>query len=736
MKTNKKAYLQEENLLSLLSLNNMIVPEIQREYVWGKKENEAVLTKFLMNIKENCNLCNTCKQIFKKKDVNIGFLYSYKPSYVTLDNERYLDEFLIDGQQRYTTLFLLLAYLAVKEDRVKDFLLLVRFNKDLEEINFDYKVRNLTHRFLIEFLSTFNENIKIEDIIPINKNGILTISQTWFLSDYFFDTTVQGMLGTLCKISEIFNEDFLYFDYVLTSVRFWHFKTEATSQGEELYITMNSRGKRLEVNEEQKVLILQTEELPKWGKKWEEWQDFFWKNKNKNMNADNGFKEFIRWIMEIEENKLPSPEIVENYFNVVEFLFNKERGVFKEKDNLEWLAPDDDGNNQIVLFELLPVILYVKRFGINTQALKINRVWNFFKNLARTDNVKRSVKDLVPRSIQVIKELPNDDIASIIDIPDVSTQILSKEEILKFRLYTNSSYNREELEDRFWKAEEHIIWKGQIEPLIHWSCGYDTDNIYYDINTFDIELFDQYNGVFNKIFHKDLNDPTLDLIRRVLLTRNLRQYPKIFRGNTNYSFCWEPSDWRILISENISEFGKLMKDLFGSLEIDKEFHNMIQSFINTIPFEVNDKDKYDIVKYEGLLMYSEEKNAQKWGSDWVLIKRKNATSYMYVKTFLLFKDIEETYKGSWNIWLWDGGRGVADEVPDKNKIAVDFFFNGSNYSILFFDRDEYQTKTIEEIREMLLKRCPCIKFALNIDNRFEVQTDYDMAKRIILDLIN
>ena len=38
------AYLKDENLLTLFSLNNMIVPEIQREYVWGN--NSDVLENF------------------------------------------------------------------------------------------------------------------------------------------------------------------------------------------------------------------------------------------------------------------------------------------------------------------------------------------------------------------------------------------------------------------------------------------------------------------------------------------------------------------------------------------------------------------------------------------------------------------------------------------------------------------------------------------------------------------
>jgi hypothetical protein len=37
-----------------------------------------------------------------------------------------------------------------------------------------------------------------------------------------------------------------------------------------------------------------------WGKKWEEWQDFFWQRKDKNENADTGFNEFIACIAGLE----------------------------------------------------------------------------------------------------------------------------------------------------------------------------------------------------------------------------------------------------------------------------------------------------------------------------------------------------------------------------------------------------------------------------------------------------
>ena len=98
-----------------------------------------------------------------------------------------------------------------------------------------------------------------------------------------------------------------YFDYLLENIHFWHFKTEATSQGEELYISMNSRGEQLSSHETQKAASLPPEEQIKWGKKWENWQTFFWKNRNnnkaKNINADKGFNQYLDCIDSLERFK-------------------------------------------------------------------------------------------------------------------------------------------------------------------------------------------------------------------------------------------------------------------------------------------------------------------------------------------------------------------------------------------------------------------------------------------------
>ena len=76
-------------------------------------------------------------------------------------------------------------------------------------------------------------------------------------------------------------------------VDFWYFDTGISAQGEELYIYMNSRGELVQSNENLKALLLEKlneAEKNKWGKKWEDWQDIFWKHKGKNRNADGGSK--------------------------------------------------------------------------------------------------------------------------------------------------------------------------------------------------------------------------------------------------------------------------------------------------------------------------------------------------------------------------------------------------------------------------------------------------------------
>lgn len=256
---------------------------------------------FFLNWRKKSSPCQECHHVHTNKDINVGFLYSYKPSYVRYESDRILDEFLIDGQQRITTLFLLLLYRATIEERIDDFLAICRADEDDLHMGFNYKVRSLTQQFLIQLIRhAKDEGRSAFDFVMDLEN-----SPYWFLDDYKNDPTVMSMISAIKSIKKTFGDTSnFYFDSLLTNIHFWHFKTEATSQGEELYITMNSRGEQLSDNEMQKSRVLPSSDLYKYGRKWESWQTFFWRNRTKghakNVNADKGFNNFLACIEGLE----------------------------------------------------------------------------------------------------------------------------------------------------------------------------------------------------------------------------------------------------------------------------------------------------------------------------------------------------------------------------------------------------------------------------------------------------
>lgn len=571
---NNNVYLRDENILTLLSLNNLIVPEIQREYVWGMDENEKVLNNFLNSIKENANVCEQCRQVHKSSNLNVGFLYSYKPSYVTIENERYLDEFIIDGQQRVTTLFLLLLYLAVKEKRVHDFISLVRFNKISQQVNFDYKVRYLTHCFTLDFLSYLNNNdeikVKISDIIPTKVGNSYYLEQTWFLSDYKSDITIQAMLGALNKISAIFNNNYDYFDYVLNSIRFWHFKTEATSQGEELYITMNSRGEKLERNEEEKALLLPQDELLKYGQEWEWWQDFFWKNKQENRNSDNGFNEFIECIKGLWTMRKRIPNSSDKgieisnykiYIEAFKWLMNHKES-YKEKyvynkwvdecmreiweiinlkktnwsidcdNNSNYANQSTERNRTILIWSWLHYYEQLVSANKNVDEDAMFRLLRMF--YVRYKNFNRSATTLL-NTINTLINTPNLEESNEIIInnsnviEDDVVEFRSEEETLKWNIILNYGIKAEEL---IWEIEDHE----------------------YNIDGRDV-------GAINISHLIDLKNATTDNLRKccdkfkelMLEDKKILQTTLLFYGNYQvrvspwYYFNFDHDNWKKII---------------------------------------------------------------------------------------------------------------------------------------------------------------------------------------------
>ena len=651
-----------ESLSSVLK-NDVIIPEIQREYVWGANEN--VLNKFLDNIAENVN----------NNGLNIGFLYSYKP---------YNDSniiYLIDGQQRFTTLILLAFCCAIKEEKMEEFEKLLRLNTPT--LAFSYRVRVSTEMFLSDlFKKTKTFNTKdVEKEVEDKK---------WFIESYKNDTSIKAILGALKIIQKFLSDKCIPFEYITKSILFWSFNVRKTSQGEELYITMNSRGEALTSSEQIKPILFEKLEDAKlksyYGKKWDDWEEHFYSMKNQisdfSINkVDLMMDRFIQTILQIENqtgkifsrNKNDfSPQeiekinlsIIEKYFEALERL---DKEIKNWEQNLYSCLYDDSQKNKY----LYPFAFLLKTIYNNPEieSEEIKRIYQVIRNAVRRNN-GNGIVNYVPM-LNLLKEYSGTDFYDFILTCEKEKlkNVLDEHELGKIGLI-KSSDNISVLETQFWNAQEHEIFNGNIKPLLIWATSDDK---------FDIESFKEYYEVFNKLLPNNLVFKELDITRRALLTRELKEYPKRFRGYANHSFCWMHSDWKTLIFDNVDKFGLFFKELFYKEDIYAAQIEMIEAF-------PKEKDYAEFVKLPELLEYCEQKNIQDRGNlGWLLIKNNNATTCIYLKVYRLYLDLRKKQKEHWKI-----------NDRDDMCLFFDFAKNNSTIKVYYNENGEFNIQLLNQ----------------------------------------
>lgn len=541
--------LEEVSVEAILKLYNLIVPEIQREYVWGFNEHNIIdvfiqdiidgeahkkngqdlqieeLKKMLALKSASNDIKNTLEILIQKmneesSELNIGFLYSYSPGYTSASKDR--DLYLIDGQQRFTTLFLILFYLSIKEDKVNEFKHLFNVDINKGKLGFDYRVRSLTHQFFIDLI---DKTKTIEDILSISQ-------KTWFLESYSLDVTVKAIVGEKGNgIFQIFHKKFekldnKYFNYIKSNVKFWHFKTEETSQGEELYITMNSRGQQLADNESLRAKLFDSDIIREnhfhWSEQWEIWQDFFWKNRNKENihSADEGFNEFLRWTLilnlmkkqSVNESDKVKEQIlrlqitndikyfsdnfelpdIQNYFKALEFIYTEFKifikneishlyPMYSKREDSYKIKNYIDGVflSQIELFRFLPILEYCKKHiekDNQIDKIALYRFAKFVDNLSEDITVSKTVRDQISNIIKLTNRIDfGEDIIDLLHKENVSKTFLNEEQTLKLSIYEKYYENRYAIEDAFWYCEKLKHNRREIKHLIELNAEINTD---------------------------------------------------------------------------------------------------------------------------------------------------------------------------------------------------------------------------------------------------------------------
>ena len=239
----------------------------------------------------------------------------------------------LDGQQRLTTLYLLHWYAAKKDNVPADETAFLK--------NFSYEIRPEARDFckcLVEFSPSFNETTLSAEIE----------NQAWFPLNWLKDPTIDSMLRMLDAIAEKFcNVPNLWAELEGGAIYFNFLSIKDIGLTDELYITMNSRGKpltdfehfkaefkrkldELDTNISDRIIFnIDTK-----------WTDLLWKFCGEDKLIDDMFLNYFRFICDILRYKRGGTSQGKSYdeFILLEEFFSSGN----VRDNIDFLEKSFD----------------------------------------------------------------------------------------------------------------------------------------------------------------------------------------------------------------------------------------------------------------------------------------------------------------------------------------------------------------------------------------------------------
>ena len=716
--------MDKKNIEELLG-NYMVVPEIQREYVWGSNKN--IVNQFIDSLKEN-------------KDINVGFLYSYSNG-----NQ----EFIIDGQQRLTTLVLCLYYASIIQGKYGDFKTLLKVNSS--NMSFTYRVRSNTEEFM---QCLFNSGLYKEKEIKDSK---------WYHVCYDSDISISSMIALLNYLTEI-KFDVKYND--ILKIEFWYYPIDETSLGEDLYITMNSRGKTLDNAEKLKPLLFEKSRKESyhknWGKIWDDWEDFFFRLlKGDDITRINvAMNNLIRIVWELktcgEHNELKPVEAIKDldlsdielFFEALKLIVNSE---FKNEIKLLLGNKNIDRNdgNFLILKSLLSVCV---KYSKNEQMrnIEMKRVYQLIYNKMYRRGSQKHIPLLALLktyheridgnfyniALEVCSGAGKDDYFDASDL--LMIQVMS--DSVKDNISELS-----EVEKEFWKTQStdvvrcHYIWKGDLSTLINWSS---------ENNNFNIETFRKYSSFFDSLF-TDFSGHEINSLRRAWIV-GMKEYSPIKVGSY-YTFCWEWEDWTRSITQHSTDFKLFMDNLIKYKEGEKTLNETLEEYIK----QGVEKDYIEFAKDSYLIDFTNNSNAcdiyYHWETeDWWICtncsQSRRHTGFISRHNAYILKSFGADYNnnslnnskkigiGDWCVWYWATSNNNCIAVENYTcRIVIDIKYDNKQKKCSFILKSRDSQQNIEDkFVEGFIKKENEYHLDLDMQDRFNA----DLIKDKVLEYIN
>ena len=217
-------------LISGKDAKNVLIPSIQRDYTYGAltEDTDKVLNSLLTKIKKTLFPHSLCQD--SESELTLNFVYGF-----TQEDINYVP---LDGQQRLTTLFLLYYYAALF-DSSSDFDILSRFTYATRETTKNYCRAIISyHTDIVNNLDS--KGLKLKDSIE---------DMSWFIPSFYTDPSIRSMQVVLERIEETFNDVRKDLWDKLTRpdclVNFYLLNFGPFHLSDDLYVKMNSRGKKL-----------------------------------------------------------------------------------------------------------------------------------------------------------------------------------------------------------------------------------------------------------------------------------------------------------------------------------------------------------------------------------------------------------------------------------------------------------------------------------------------------------
>lgn len=535
---------KEYTLAHLFSQNHkIIIPDLQRDYCWGDMAWDKDATTHTELVSGFLNNLLEIYQEFPNNDLTMGLIYGYESPKLHIQ--------LCDGQQRITTLFLILGILNRKtQNNFQHFLISDEELEDDNEPYLQYAIRESTLYFLSDLVCKYF--LKSE-----NEISFLDIKKSsWYFAEYNLDASIRSMMNAIQNIEKEFDKnpdvDFIEFgNFILNNLQMLYYDMENRIRGEETFVVINTTGEPLSATENLKPILIgniKDDEKRKIGSdEWEEREEWFWQNRRQNeATADDGINQFFIWYWQIRllqertwKNKKPellnprelftkkpkidveneeNPELerweesintktIHSYYIALKELVHQAQqeniskvlhSIKSSSVSLGWFRDSD-------LDVVLPLISYLEKFP------KAQFLYEFVRRIRKNyfDKIRKRGNEIDWRHL-----------IQIIEFSETEKDVLmfnTKENENKFKNISNKSlhewYNEDEKNKNVLKEnykteienwENHIDLMGDLSPL--WKANEDSDKNYENIK----RIYYNFDLLYNCYFESECkNNPIL-----------------------------------------------------------------------------------------------------------------------------------------------------------------------------------------------------------------------------------